>query len=146
MRAITAGCRPARHDGAMSSRCTSEARTAVEEILHPRRQRHRALLVQVLLETCTGPDAQPDEATARIHSLCSDELAARVRIARDELVRAYRRSRLDSVAVTEAELRNEIDALLTNETSRLVDEERMLATVIRRAPRFFPVDQRRPAP
>jgi hypothetical protein len=113
------------------------ARMLIEQHLAPRREQVRKAMLGILLEAGIDPRPSVNETLARVHDLCAKELAERVRIAADDLKRAYASGPETSAELLLEDLRLEVEQFITGEMADLVDDERLAATLLGQLPRFL---------
>ncbi len=114
------------------------ARLLIEQHLAPRREQVRKAMLGILLEAGLDPRPPADDVLSRIHDLCAKELAERVRIAADDLKKAYASGPEAATEIVLEDLRQEVESCITGEMADLVDDERLAAALLHRLPKFLP--------
>ena len=117
---------------------TLSARELIRRQLEPRRTRFRHGLLRVMLEHAGASRIAREETLEKVHDLCAKELAERVRIAGDLLRRAWTGTPEVGVQLLLGELREEIMAVLDDETGDLAEDERLVGLLVDRLPGFLP--------
>jgi hypothetical protein len=114
-----------------------EAREGIERVLAPRRIRLRQTLAKLLLETDPAATSA-DQVLARVHDLCVKELTERMRLASHELRQAYAGA-VPGLAESDllSGIKGEVENCLSGEMADLVEDERMVAAILGRLPRFL---------
>ena len=114
------------------------ARVLIRGLLEPRRVRFRNGLLRVMLEHAGATRLAREETLAKVHDLCARELAERVRIAGNALRRAWTGTPEVGVQLLLGEIREEILAVLDDETGDLAEDERLVTLLLDRLPGFLP--------
>lgn len=114
------------------------ARVMIRHLLEPRRVRFRYGLMRVMLEHAGASRIAREETLEKVHDLCAKELAERVRIAGDALRRAWTGTPEVGMQLLLGELREEIMAVLDEETGDLAEDERLVTILVDRLPGFLP--------
>lgn len=114
------------------------ARVAIRAMLEPRRARFRNGLLRVLLEHAGASRIAREETLEKIHDLCAKELAERVRLAGDLIRRAWSGTPDVGVQLLLGEIREEILAVLDDETGDLAEDERLAGLLVDRLPGILP--------
>jgi len=113
------------------------ARMLIEQHLAPRREAVRKAMIRILLDAGADPRPSVNDTLARVHDLCAKELAERVRIAADELKKAYASGPETSTHILLEDLRQEIELCVSDELSDLVGDELLAKALIDHLPKFL---------
>ncbi len=114
------------------------ARAVIRTALDPRRTRFRNGLMRVMLEHAGASRIAREDTLDKVHALCAQELAERVRIAGEALRKAWTGEPGVGVGQLRGEIRDEIMGVLDDETGDLAEDERLVTVMLDRMPEFLP--------
>ncbi len=114
------------------------ARELIRNLLEPRRARFRHGLLRVMLEHAGMPRIARAETLEKVHDLCAQELAERVRIAGDALRQSWTGTPGVGITLLAGEIREEIMGVLDDETGDLAEDERLVTIMLDRLPGLLP--------